>query len=131
MSRFALRQQHVLRAQAAQALLGEQGPALDRALPDALLVEAHRLASLGAYRMAVVMAGAAVDVLVERDGSMAKTPEHKRWRELEPTCVAVRARDEQPSLAVVAEALEVAESLITLQDDAATKERLFKRPLLV
>ena len=61
-----------LRAQASRALLGEHAPAVERALPNALLAEAERLASLGAYRMAVVVAESAVDVLVERQPQLGR-----------------------------------------------------------
>ena len=72
-----------LREQASRMLAGDHAPAIDRALPTALLVEAQRLASLGAYRMAVVVAGSAVDVLAERDPQLEHDPTFDRWRALE------------------------------------------------
>ena len=72
-----------LREQASRMLAGDHAPAIDRALPTALLVEAQRLASLGAYRMAVVVAGSAVDVLAERDPQLEHDPTFDRWRALQ------------------------------------------------
>lgn len=126
---YGFRRRLVLKAHASRVLLGEQAPAVDRALPDALVLEAQRLAALGAYRMAIVVAGAAVDVLVEREPKLVDSAEHRRWRDLEPTCVAVRATDVQPADAVVADVLAVAERL--LYASAAAERTRFKHQLLM
>lgn len=110
---FGFRRRLVLKAHASRLLLGEHAPAVDRPLPDALLLEAQRLAALGAYRMAIVVAGTAVDVLIEREPTLVDSSEHRRWRELQHVCVAVRASDVQPTDEVVSAVLASAERLVS------------------
>lgn len=127
---FGSRQRHVLRQHASLMLLGEQAPAVHDALPDALLLEAQRLASLGAYRMAVVVAGSAVDVRVEREPMLAEFTEYQLWRELVPKLIEVRASDVQPAEDVVAQVLTAADRLVNL-DVPIVGSRVGRRRVLV
>jgi len=63
---FGFRRRHSLKQHTSRMLLGDHAPAVESTLPVALLAEAQRLALLGAYRMAVVIASSAVDILIER-----------------------------------------------------------------
>jgi hypothetical protein len=127
---FGFHRRRKLRQDAARLLLGDDSPAVDRALPEALLKEAQRLALLGAYRMAVVIAAVAVDVLVERERHLTETPRYVRWATLAPDIAAVRLRDEQPAEKLVIEALAVAEGLVEAGGPPA-RERMATRPNLV
>lgn len=109
---FASVQRQQLRHHASRLLLGDQAPAVDRTLPRALLGEAHRLASLGGYRMAVVVAAVAVDVLVERQPSIGDTDEHRRWTQLLPMIADVRTHDDQPDETVLLAVLQTANAVI-------------------
>ncbi len=109
---FGIRRRRTLRQHASRLLLGEHAPAIDRTLPDALLMEAQRLASLGAYRMAIVVTASAVDVLVEREPSLVGNPKYARWKDLAGELAEVRSQDEQPTERLVIEALELTEALI-------------------
>lgn len=109
---FGFRHRRVLRQQAARLLLGEHAPAVDRSLPEALLIEAQRLAALGAYRMALVVSASAVGVLVEREADIAKTTEYRRWTDLRAPIVAARSNDEQPDEQLVLDVLGAASALI-------------------
>lgn len=113
---FAFRQRDVLRVDASRLLLGEHAPRVDRGLPEALLYEAKRLAALGAYRMAVVIADSAIDVLVGREPDMTGDPTYARWSELGEQVKLVRSSDQQPDEELVLNVLELAESLIEPAD---------------
>jgi hypothetical protein len=93
---FASVQRQQLRHHAFRSMLGSQAPRVDHELPDALLAEAERLASLGAYRMAIVVAASAVEVSVQRQPAVATTDAHLAWNRLAPTITAVRAHDHNP-----------------------------------
>lgn len=127
---FGSRQRLVLKQHAARALLGEQAPAVHDALPDALLLEAQRLASLGAYRMAIVVAGSAVDVRVEREPLLAETPEYQLWRDLVPKLIEVRASDVQPADDVVEKVLTAADGLVNMRVPRV-RSRVGRRRVLV
>ncbi len=109
---FGHRHRHTLRLQAARALLGDRAPSSDRSLPEALLVEAQRLATVGAYRMAVVLAATAVDVLFEREPDVYKGSPQVRWSGLQAHVGAVRLSDEQPDEQMVLEVLDAAEAIV-------------------
>ena len=81
-------------------------------LPEALLAEAGRLASLGAYRMAVVVAGSAVDVLVERQPPLQQDARYLAWHELGERIQAIRCSDEQPPSHLVIEILTDGRDLV-------------------
>ncbi|MEP7202817.1 MAG: hypothetical protein ABI894_09420 [Ilumatobacteraceae bacterium] len=101
-----------LRTQASRALLGETAPAVNRALPQALMAEARRLAALGAYRMAVVVAGAAVDVLREREVDVERPAAFATWVSLTSFIDDVRRSDDQPDENRVIEVLTTASELV-------------------
>ena len=109
---YGFHRRRSLREQASRALLGETAPAIERALPHALLMEAERLASLGAYRMAVVVAGSAVDVLIERQPRLEHDSRHHSWRALDGRIQAIRCSDEQPASDLVVEVLAAAGELV-------------------
>ena len=69
-----------LREQATRMVLGDQAPAIHQELPNALLGEAERLASLGAYRMAIVVAESAVQVAGRRDDGTFGRPPSRRGK---------------------------------------------------
>ncbi len=127
---FGIRRRRALRQHASRLLLGEHAPAIDRTLPDALLMEAQRLASLGAYRMAVVVTGAAVDVLLEREPSLVGNPSYSSWNELAGRLAEVRSMDAQPSDQLVIEALALAEALVD-RNTSKIRETVVNRPTLV
>jgi predicted MFS family arabinose efflux permease len=109
---YGFQRRRSLREQASRVLLGADAPAVERALPHALLVEAGRLASLGAYRMAVVVAGSAVDVLVERRPELDHDPRFEQWRRLADRIQEIRCSDEQPHSQIVIEVLAAAGALL-------------------
>lgn len=113
---FGFRQRRALAQQAARRLLGEQAPATDRSLPEALLLEAQRLATLGAYRMAIVLSTVAVDVLVEREPDALKLPAYRQWDAMHSQLKSARATDEQPGEHFVVEVLAAAEAMLGTRD---------------
>ena len=121
---FGYRQRLALRQQAARRLLGDQGPATDRALPEALVVEAQRLATLGAYRMAVVISATAVDLLVEREPGVVDGSAYRHWNALRTPLITVRSSDEQPDEEFVVEVLAVAEVLMNRDQPTQEKSQL-------
>ena len=109
---FGSHQRRALRLQAAQLLLGDQAPAIDNSLPDALFAEAERLATLGAYRMAIVLSATAIDVLVEREPAVTSAPQYRRWAALQASILAVRTTDGQPKDGLVLDVLAAAEGVL-------------------
>lgn len=127
---YGFRRRLSLREQASRALLGENAPAIERALPHALLVEAGRLASLGAYRMAVVVAGSAVDVLVERHPQLGDHRRYEEWRKLGDRIRVIRCSDEQPESDLVIEVLAAANELVSGDTVETRADRRTSRALL-
>jgi hypothetical protein len=108
---YAHRNRRSLREQASRLMLGEQAPATDRSLPRALLIEAERLASLGAYRMAIVVADDAVQIALRR----ARTADARaaaRWSELKGSIATVKASDDQPESELAVAVLSAAEEVV-------------------
>jgi len=123
---FAFRQRRTLRQQAARMLLGNDAPAINRSLPDALVGEAQRLAALGAYRMGIIVAAAAIEVLVEREPDTVADANYETWRTFEPLLVEIRRSDQQPAEEVVLEVLSVAERLLS-RAEATGRNRMLRR----
>ena len=123
---YAVRTRRSLRQQASRIILGEQAPSIHRALPDALLDEADRLASLGAYRMAIVVAESAVHVVASRDGD--DPTRATRWRELEPEIASVKQQDDQPRSDLVVEVLDVARHVVDEQT-SSRRPKWYSQPL--
>lgn len=121
---FGHRHRHTLRLQAARALLGDRVPTMDRSLPEALLAEAQRLAAVGAYRMAVVLAATAVDLLVEREPTLINDSPLARWSRLQPEVTAVRSSDEEPNEQLVLEVLDAAEAILGPSQHPHARPRL-------
>ncbi len=105
-------------------LLGDHAPAIESTLPVALLAEAQRLALLGAYRMAVVIASSAVDILNERKAPLTNGESLARWRQLEHQLSRVRSQDDQPEEDFVLDVLSTAEQLIGNRQDQALSPSL-------
>ena len=109
---FGFRRRHALRLDAAESPLGDDTSGADGTLPEALVLEAQRLAARGAYRMSVVVAALAVDVAREREPAIRQAPEYVGWEELRVDLLAVRADDVQPADRVVLEVLALADALV-------------------
>ena len=109
---YAHRTRQSLREQARRLMLGEQAPAIDRSLPRALLVEAERLASLGAHRMAIVVADDAVQIAIRRAASMDATTAVP-WTALSETIESVRVHDDQPDGETVLAVLSTAKQVVS------------------
>lgn len=108
---YASRRRASLRRQVTRVFMGDQALAVGEALPSALLAEAQRLAALGAYRMAVVVAELAVDIFIEsRGGESGQQAE--AWRALEDYVAFVRRTDDQPASERVIEVLITADRLL-------------------
>jgi predicted MFS family arabinose efflux permease len=107
---YTLSTRRSLREQASRMMLGDQAPAVHRALPDALLAEAERLASLGAYRMAIVVAEGAVHVAVSRDA--VGRPALNHWQEFDEQITSVKNHDDQPDAELVVKVLAEAKNVI-------------------
>ncbi len=126
---FGFRRRQILRHQAGRLLLGDHAPGVDVVLPEALVMEAQRLASLGAYRMAIVIASTAVDVLLEREPSRAQADAHAHWSNLRSRIAGVRSIEAQPAEALVVEVLTLAERLVGRSSSRARDP--FERQTLV
>lgn len=127
---FAFRQRRTLRLQAARMLLGDDAPAIDRTLPEALVIEAQRLASLGAYRMGIIMAETAIEVLVEREPAIVDDPDFQAWNNFAPWLNDVRRSDQQPPEATVLEVLLVAERLLSRAEVAGRNRLRLRQPFM-
>jgi hypothetical protein len=110
---YAHRNRRSLREQASRLMLGAQAPAIDRSLPRALLIEAERLALLGAYRMALVVADDAVRIALRRADASTLGAAAARWKALDEHIEAIKAHDDQPESEVVLSALDTAEQVIS------------------
>jgi hypothetical protein len=110
---YARHNRRSLREQASRLMLGEQAPAIDRSLPRALLIEAGRLASLGAHRMAIVVAEDAVQIALRRADAPAFGAAAQRWRALSEGIAMVKAEDHQPDSGLVVAVLSAAEDVIS------------------
>lgn len=109
---YARRSRHSLRRQASRLLFGDQAPAYGRSLPQALVAEAVRLASLGAMRMAIVVADNAVEIAAQRHGASPS----ERYRRLADTIATVKLDDEEPTDDIALEVIEAAQvELATLE----------------
>ena len=104
---YAYRTRRSLHQQASRLLLGDHAPAIRQTLPRALLVEAGRLASLGAHRMAIVVADDAVEIALTRRHDVTPT-EIARWEQLRPRIAEVETSDEQPDATLVVTVLHEA-----------------------
>jgi hypothetical protein len=125
---YAHRTRRSLREQARRLMLGEQAPALDRSLPRALLVEAERLASLGAYRMAIVVADDAVQIAIRRAASRG-TAAARRWTALSESIETVKVHDDQPDSELVVAVLSTADQVVSeLAQPAARRSGLASHP---
>jgi hypothetical protein len=100
-----------LHEQASRLMLGDQAPAIDQSLPHALLIEAERLASLGAYRMAIVVAENAVEIALRRAGA-TQTPAAAEWSKFDDVVATVKADDDQPEGDLVVAVLGAAELVV-------------------
>jgi len=118
---YGVRQRRSLRQQASRMFLGKHAPAVHQDLPQALLVEAWRLASLGAYRMAVVVADGAVQVAIERGQESAMGAGRQSWDELRDDIAGVKTNDEQPPSELVLQVLSAAEAAVN-PDKETTEE---------
>lgn len=116
-----------LRLQASRLVLGDHAPAVDRTLPRALLIEAERLASLGAHRMAVVVAEDAVQIALPRSHSAA-TEATAAWANLSGSIATVKTSDEQPDADLVVAVLVAAEHIV--DECAPARRRLRSGPRL-
>jgi hypothetical protein len=110
---YAHRNRRSLREQASRLMLGEEAPAVDRPLPRALLIEAERLASLGAYRMAVVVADDAVQIALRRVAVTDCSAAAQRWKALGERIATVKAHDDQPENELVVSVLNAAEEVVS------------------
>ncbi len=101
-----------LRTEFVRLVVGEQAPDLDAVLPASLLRESERYAALGAYRLAVLTAGNAVEVLRQR-GAIDLDDEHlATWDSTHrPLIDDVRAHDRHPSSDEVEELQDAATAL--------------------
>jgi hypothetical protein len=108
---YAHHTRHSLHQQAARLVLGDQAPAVHQTLPRALLVEAERLASLGAHRMAIVVADDAVQISLRR-GHEARPVDGAGWKRLGPQIANVKEHDDQPDDELVVKVLAEAERLV-------------------
>lgn len=93
---YASRLRMSIRSEFARAVLGDQAPATGTVLPLALLKESERLAGLGAYRMAVVVADSAVRVIRKRDMLDHHNAAWNAWEQLRPLMERVVQEDEPP-----------------------------------
>ena len=117
---YASRSRVSLRVQASRMLLGDQAPSHHTSLPQSLLIEAERLAGLGAYRMAIVVADSAVRVLLQRRAPTDRHPRLDEWTVLGARIADAAREDSHPASDLVEEVLAVANALIG--DDPTTPE---------
>jgi hypothetical protein len=110
---YAHHNRRSLREQASRLVLGEEAPAVDRPLPRALLIEAERLASLGAYRMAIVVADDAVQIALRRVAVTDSGAAAQRWKALGERIATVKAHDDQPENELVVSVLHAAEEVVS------------------
>ena len=93
---YASRLRISIRSEFARAVLGDQAPATGSVLPLALLKESERLAGLGAYRMAVIVADSAVRVIRKREMLDSDDEAWNTWERLRPEVERVVQEDEPP-----------------------------------
>ena len=101
-----------LRQQASRMILGNRAPSLHATLPQSLLIEAQRLSELGAYRMALVVADAAVRVLVQHREPTDRHPRLDDWAALEPQMADATREDVTPPVELVEDVLALANALV-------------------
>jgi hypothetical protein len=124
---YAHRNRQSLREQASRLMLGEQAPPIDRSLPRALLVEAERLASLGADRLAIMVADDAVQIAIRRaatTGAATGMP----WTALSERIATVRAHDDQPESELVVAVLSAAQQVVSELTQPARRTGLVSHP---
>jgi hypothetical protein len=109
-----------LHQQASRLMLADQAPAVHRALPRALLEEAGRLASLGAHRMAIVVADNAVQIARQRHEATLDEP---GWERLVPAIAMVKASDDQPDADLVLAVLREAEYVVDHHSPTSRRRR--------
>lgn len=129
---YASRLRMSIRSEFARAVLGDQAPATGTVLPLALLKESERLAGLGAYRMAVVVADSAVRVIRKRDMLDSGDEAWQAWEKLRPMVEQVIHDDDPPRssavLAVQSAARNVVNHSVT-ESPAEIHEGLDDEPL--
>ena len=123
---YAHQTRRSLHQQASRLVLGDQAPAIDRALPRSLLIEAERLASLGAHRMAIVVADNAVEIALRRSDT-ASAAAKAGWTALGESIDAVKERDDQPGGELVIAVLVAAEHIVDESAVPARQPRLVPR----
>ncbi|HQV56626.1 MAG TPA: hypothetical protein PKV27_01350 [Ilumatobacteraceae bacterium] len=130
---YASRLRMSIRSEFARAVLGDQAPATGSVLPLALLKESERLAGLGAYRMAVVVADSAVRVIRKRDMLDSGDAAWAAWERLRPMVEQVVHNDTPPGsstvLAVQSAARDVVNHSVTEHPIAESDDDLDEEPL--
>jgi hypothetical protein len=128
---YASRMYASLHQQASRILLKQAAPAVHTSLPEGLLVEAERLASLGAYRMAIVVADSAVDIALRYGHHpVSSITGVADWKQLVPRITGVKDGTYEPHGHEVIAVLGAARVVVDHAEDVATSAHYSSRTLL-